>query len=146
MGNLFNEIDISGKKQSHKWSKIPNGYVRVRHRWKGSRSSSTSYSVSFGRSNSQLIISMNLRFARLLTNEYTGETLIVLSREEEGDKCHSISTNCEMACVYNKELSSHLMSLFGVSTENNETFDIPIRFGKKKFEDKLVIVIDYVKE
>ena len=145
MENLFSEVNISSSHQRSYGSRIMSGSIRVRYKGKRTGIGSTSYSVAFSKDESMLIQSKNLRYATLLTNTLTGESYIVLSADRSVNSL-PISTNSGISCIYGKELSRNLMEITGTDTETQETVDIPIRIGKKKFSDKLVIIIDYDKE
>lgn len=144
MENLFSEVNISTGHQRSCGSRIISGSIRVRCKGKKT-GGNTSYSVCFSKDESRLIQLKNLRYATLVTNTLTGESYIVLSTDRSVNSL-PISTNSGISCIYGKELSRHLMEISGTDTETRETVDIPIRIGKKKFSDKLVIIIDYGKE
>ena len=142
MENLFNEVNISSGHQRSYGSRIMSGTIRVRYKGKRTGTGSTSYSVSFSKGESTMIQSMGLRFATLVTNTLTGESYIVLSVDRSVNSL-PISDCGGVSYIYGKELARHLMEISGTDTETRETVDIPIRIGKKRFSDKLVIIIDY---
>lgn len=145
MENLFNEVNISNGHQRSYVSRIMNGSIRVRYRGKRINTNSTSYSVSFSKGESTIIQSMGLRYATLVTNTLTGESYIVLSVDKSPNSL-PVSDGTGVSCIYGKELARYLMEISGTDTETHETVDIPIRIGKKKHSDKLVIIIDYGQE
>lgn len=145
MENLFSEVNISSSHQRSYGSRIMSGSIRVRYKSKRTGIGSTSYSVTFSKDESAIIQSRNLRYATLVTNTLTGESYIVLSAERSVNSL-PISDNTGISCIYGKELARHLMEISSTDTGAQDTVDIPIRLGKKKFSDKLVIIIDYGKE
>ena len=145
MENLFNEVNISSGHQRSYGSRIMSGTIRVRYKGKRTGTGSTSYSVSFSKGESTMIQSMGLRFATLVTNTLTGESYIVLSVDRSVNSL-PVSDGTGVSCIYGKELARYLMEISGTDTKTHETVDIPIRIGKKKHSDKLVIIIDYGKE
>lgn len=145
MENLFNEVNISSGHQRSYGSRIMSGTIRVRYKGKRTGTGSTSYSVSFSKGESTMIQSMGLRFATLVTNTLTGESYIVLSVDRSVNSL-PVSDGTGVSCIYGKELARYLMEISGTDTKTHETVDIPIRIGKKKHSDKLVIIIDYGQE
>lgn len=145
MENLFNEVNISNGHQRSYGSRITNGTIRVRYKGKRTGTGSTSYSVSFSKGESTIIQSMGLRYATLVTNTLTGESYIVLSVDRSPNSL-PVSDGTGVSYIYGKELARHLMEISGTDTETRETVDIPIRIGRKRFSDKLVIIIDYGRE
>lgn len=145
MENLFNEVNISSGHQRSYGSRIMSETIRVRYKGKRTGTGSTSYSVSFSKGESTIIQSMGLRYATLVTNTLTGESYIVLSVDRSPNSL-PVSDGTGVSCIYGKELARHLMEISGTDTETRETVDIPIRIGRKRFSDKLVIIIDYGRE
>ncbi len=142
MENLFNEVNISSGHQRSYGSRIMSGTIRVRYKGKRTGTGSTSYSVSFSKGESTIIQSMGLRYATLVTNTLTGESYIVLSVDRSVNSL-PVSDGTGVSCIYGKELARHIMEISGTDTETQETVDIPISIGRKRFSDKLVIIIDY---
>ena len=145
MENLFNEVNISSGHQRSYGSRIMSETIRVRYKGKRTDTGSTSYSVSFSKGESTIIQSMGLRYATLVTNTLTGESYIVLSVDRSPNSL-PVSDGTGVSYIYGKELARHLMEISGTDTETRETVDIPIRIGRKRFSDKLVIIIDYGRE
>lgn len=85
---------------------------------------------------------MGLRYATLVTNTLTGESYIVLSVDRSVNSL-PVSDGTGVSCIYGKELARHIMEISGTDTETQETVDIPISIERKRFSDKLVIIIDY---